>query len=147
MTSTIDANILLYASDAASPQHADALDFLHRWARGPDLVYLFWPTVMAYLRIATHPRVFKDPLDPRLAKANVGSLLGLPNVRTGSEDERFWETWEQVTRGIVVRGNLVPDSHLVSLMRQHGVSEIWSRDRDLRAFEGIRVRDPFPRDR
>lgn len=28
-------------------------------------------------------------------------------------------------------------------MREHGVAVIWSRDRDLRKFDGIRVRDPF----
>jgi hypothetical protein len=101
---------------------------------------------MSYLRIATHPAIFEHPLDPEIARANVGSLLALPHVRTGSEDERFWETWQQTTGDVVVRGNLVPDAHLASLMLQHGVSEIWTRDRDLRKFEGIRVRDPFRRD-
>ncbi len=42
-----------------------------------------------------------------------------------------------------VRGNGVPDAHLVALMRQHGVAAIYSRDRGLRAYEGIEVRDPF----
>jgi uncharacterized protein len=41
------------------------------------------------------------------------------------------------------RGNLVPDTHLVALMHQHGVATIWSHDRDLRRFSAITVRDPF----
>jgi len=28
-------------------------------------------------------------------------------------------------------------------MHQHGISTIWSHDRDLRKFGGITVRDPF----
>ena len=40
-------------------------------------------------------------------------------------------------------GNLVPDTHLVVLMRQHGVKEIWTGDRDFRKFDGIVARDPF----
>jgi predicted nucleic acid-binding protein len=28
-------------------------------------------------------------------------------------------------------------------MRQHGISRIWSHDRDFRKFEGIAVRDPL----
>lgn len=99
---------------------------------------------MSYLRISTHPRIFDDPLPPDVAEMNVAMLLAMPRVRLGSEEERFWETWRAATRGVVVRGNLVPDAHIVSLMRQHGVDEIWSRDTDLRKFEGIRVRDPFP---
>ncbi len=144
MTSTVDANVLLYASDRSSAYHSAAIRFVERWADGSDLVYLFWPTVMSYLRISTHPRIFDDPLPPDVAEMNVAMLLAMPRVRLGSEEERFWETWRAATRGVAVRGNLVPDAHIVSLMRQHGVDEIWSRDTDLRKFEGIRVRDPFP---
>jgi uncharacterized protein len=143
LSSTVDANLLLYASDSSSDHHERARTFLTDWSKGPGLVYVFWPTVMSYLRISTHPRIFEDPLDPDVAQANVSSLLRLPHVRTGAEDDRFWETWRDATSGVVVRGNLVPDAHLVALMRQHGVSEIWTRDRDLRKFEGIRARDPF----
>lgn len=143
MSSTVDANVLLYASDSASEHHGAARDFLMSWSRGPDLVYVFWPTVMAYLRIATHPAIFSSPLDPDVAEGNVSSLLRMRHVRTGAEDEFFWETWRDSTSGVVVRGDLVPDAHLVALMRQHGVSEIWTRDSDLRKFDGIKIRDPF----
>jgi uncharacterized protein len=44
---------------------------------------------------------------------------------------------------MVVRGNLVPDAHLVALMRENEVVSIWTHDRDFRKFEGIRVSDPF----
>ena len=41
------------------------------------------------------------------------------------------------------RGNLLTDAHIVALMRQHGVSTIYTHDRDFRKFDGIRVVDPF----
>jgi hypothetical protein len=44
---------------------------------------------------------------------------------------------------MVVRGNLVPDAHLVSLMRENGVATLWTHDFDFRKFEGIGIRDPF----
>ena len=145
MSSTIDANVLLYASDSSSSHHAAARAFLEERAAGPDLFYLFWPTVMAYLRVATHPGIFSKPLDPEAAAGNIEGLLSLAHVRTGSETERFWQVWRATTGGFAIRGNLVPDSHLVALMREHGVGVIWSRDRDLRKFDGIRVMDPFDR--
>ena len=143
MSSTVDANILLYASDASSPFHDRAQALLRERAEGPDLFYLFWPTVMAYLRIVTHPGIFDDPLDPETAARNIEAFLVRPHVRTGAETERFWEVWRETTRGLALRGNLVPDAHVVTLMREHGVASIWSRDRDLRRFDGIRVIDPF----
>lgn len=143
MSSTVDANVLLYASDSLSPHHENAQDFLRARAAEPDIFYLFWPVIMAYLRVATHPAIFEQPLDPVAAASNIANLLHLPQVRTEGETESFWEMWQATTTGMVVRGNAVPDAHLVALMRAHGVGTIWSRDRDLRKFGSIRVLDPF----
>ena len=55
MSLTVDVNVLLYASDESSAFHAKARGLIERLAQGPDLLYLFWPVVMGYLRIATHP--------------------------------------------------------------------------------------------
>lgn len=143
MSYAIDANLLLYASDSQSAFHERAVAFLRRAAEGPELLYLPWPVVMAYLRIATHPAVFREPLSPSEATANVQALLRLSHVRTLGEADGFWESWCRVTRGLVVRGNLVPDAHLVALLLQHGVATLWTHDRDFQKFEGVRVRDPF----
>jgi len=138
-----DVNVLLYASDASSPLHALARGHLERWARGDDLWYLMWPTVMGYLRIATHPSIFAAPLTPAEALANVESLAGLPHVRVLSEGEGFLETYRAVSGAIPVRGNLVPDAHLACLLKQHGVRTLFTRDRDFRKFDFLDVRDPF----
>jgi toxin-antitoxin system PIN domain toxin len=143
---TVDANVLLYASDASSARSVSAQALLRRLATGPGLVYVFWPVAMAYLRIATHPAVFARPLEPDLARANLDGLLALPNVRTVGENERFWPVYQAVARDAVVRGNLVPDAHIAALMQLHGVSTIWTADRDFRRFPDITARDPYDED-
>jgi toxin-antitoxin system PIN domain toxin len=143
MSSTLDTNVLLYASDESSSYHRRALELLETVAAGPDLVYLFWPVALSYLRIATHPAIFAKPLSTHDAIANVGDLVSRPHVRTCGEAEGFWESYQQVVASTPARGNLVPDAHLVALMRQNGVSTIWSHDRDFRKFDGVAVRDPF----
>jgi toxin-antitoxin system PIN domain toxin len=139
----LDANLLLYASDSASPFHQRATRFLARCAEGPELLYLPWPVVMAYLRIATHPAIFERPLSPDVAVANIESLLARPHVRPAGELDGFWRLYRRATDALVVRGNLVPDAHLVALLLQHGVTTLWTHDRDFRSFEGIRARDPL----
>jgi uncharacterized protein len=143
MSQTLDANLLLYASDETSPFHARALTFLEQLARGRSLVYLFWPTVMAYLRIATHPSIFARPLTLTTALANVEGLLTLPNVQTTGERDVFWQVYREIAEPTTVTGNQVPDAHLVALMQENGVRTIWTNDRDFRRFDGIVVRDPF----
>lgn len=143
MSYALDANILLYASDASSPFHERARVLLDRCAEGPELCCLPWPVVMAYLRIATHSAIFERPLAPDEAAANIESLLGRPSVRPLGELEGFWAAFRSVSQGVVVRGNLVPDAHLATLLLQHGVTTLWTHDRDFRKFEGLRTRDPF----
>ena len=143
MTAAVDANVLVYASDESSSFHDRAIGLLEALATGPELVYLFWPVALGYLRIATHPAIFQRPLSATEAMANVEDLVSRPHVRTGGEAEVFWNIYRTVTGATPVRGNLVPDAHIVALMRQHGVSTIWSHDRDFVKFPGISVRDPF----
>ena len=143
MSFTFDANVLLYASDEASAHHAQARAFLEQVARGEELAYLFWPTVMGYLRIATHPAIFEEPLQPADAVANVDQLLALPHVQTIGEQDRFWPSYRRLAGEADARGNLVPDAHLVALMVENGVRTIWTHDRDYRRFSSIEARDPF----
>lgn len=143
MSVTVDANVLVYASNEADPAHAPARALVGRLAGGPDLVYLFWPTLMGYLRIVTHPAILPRPLRLGDAIANVTALLSLGHVRSPGEADGFWDLFRATAGDGGLRGNLVPDAHLAALMRQHGVSTIFTRDRDYRRFDGIQVRDPF----
>jgi uncharacterized protein len=140
---TLDTNILLYASDESSPFHNQARELVENVAAGPEIVYLFWPVVLGYLRIATHPAVFEHPLAPAEAISNVDALLSRPHVRAAGELEGFWPIYRSVADAVAPRGNLVTDAHIAALMRQHGVARIWSLDRDFRKFDGISVFNPF----
>jgi len=139
---TVDANVLVYASNVADPAHQIARAIIERLAAGPELMYLFWPTAMGYLRIVTHPGILPRPLSPADATHNIAQLLARPHVKTPGEADDFWDMYLR-TAGEHARGNAVPDAHLAALMRQHGVGVIYTRDRDFRRFDGIEARDPF----
>lgn len=142
MSVTLDANVLVYASNTGDPVHERARALVERLAVGPGLVYLFWPTVMGYLRIVTHPAILPHPLRPSDAVQNIEQLLNQPHVQTVGEGEGFWDLY-CATAGEQARGNGVPDAHLATLMRQYGVHLIYTRDRDFRRFDGIEQQDPF----
>ena len=98
---------------------------------------------MGYLRIATHPAIFNQPLLPDEAARNVDALLALPQVRTIGEADGFWQEYRALAAELPLRGNLVPDAHLAALLRQHGVKTLYTRDRDFRKFSGLNLRDPL----
>lgn len=143
MSAAIDVNILLYASDASSPHHVAAVAFLESAADGNETMYFAWPTLMGYVRMVTHPRIFAAPLSPGEAMANVDRLLGRPNVRVLSEAEGFWHIYREVAKDTPIRGNLVPDAHLAAILKQHGVRKLYTHDRDFLKFPFLRIIDPF----
>jgi len=139
----LDANVLLYAANADDDRNERARQVLFELAAGPEVVYLFWPVVMAFLRISTREGIFPNPLAPAEALAMVGSLLSRDHVCSPGEDDLFWDSFLGLAEEQRARGDLVSDVHIVALMRRHAVRTIITNDRDFHRFEGIRVRNPF----
>jgi hypothetical protein len=141
---SLDVNILLYSSDTSSPFHARARDFLASCAKREEPLFLCYLTLMSFLRMSTHPRIFTNPLTPKEALENVNRLARLPHTRLSSEKEGYLDTYGEVTKERVVRANLVPDAHLASVLKQHGVSTLYTRNvDDFKMFDFLDVRNPL----
>ena len=143
MSYSLDEKVLLYASDRSSDRHLRARRFVESCAAGPEILCLSWPTLMSFIRIATHPRIFSAPLSPDEALGNVSALLALPHVRAVSELDGFVDAYKHVAGETPVRGNLVPDAHVAAILFQHGVRTLYSNDRDFLKFPSLNLRDPF----
>ncbi|HZP88466.1 MAG TPA: TA system VapC family ribonuclease toxin [Burkholderiales bacterium] len=143
MSFGIDVNILLYASDASSPLHEKAANFLSRCVRGREVFCLAWLTLMSYVRMATHPAIFDRPLSHEDAARNVEALVSAAFCRVISEEDGFWDIYREVTKDVPTKGNLVPDAHLAALLNQHGVVRLYTHDRDFRKFAFLEVVDPL----
>ena len=64
-------------------------------------------------------------------------------TRALNEEEGFWDAYREVTSQVPARGNLVPDAHLATILRQHGVKVLYTNDVDFRKFSFLEVRNPF----
>ncbi len=142
MSAAIDTNVLLYATNSRSESFETAYGLIERLARGPELLYVFWPVAMGFLRLSTNPTITERPLSPTEALSSLGDLIERDHVRTPGESSNFLAAYRE-TASAGTRGKDVTDAHIAALMRQHGVSKIYTRDRDFRRFDGIRVEDPF----
>lgn len=143
MSRTLDVNVLVYAADETSDRHQRARALLDHVATSPSITYLFWPVLLGYVRVITHPAILTSPLAPEAAILDVNDLIERPQIIVTGERERFWASFKSVAAPVAPRGSLVPDAHVVALMLEHGVTTIWTNDRDFRKFDGITVRNPF----
>jgi|SoiMethySBSTD1v2_1073268.scaffolds.fasta_scaffold668896_3 predicted nucleic acid-binding protein len=121
----IDANLLLYAKVADYPQHLRAAAWLEARLNAPDRVGLPWPSLLAFLRLITNPRLFVRPLRLADAWAQVEEWLALPPV------------WIPMPTA-----NLVPDAHLAALALEHDLT-LCSSDQDFARFPGLRWENPL----
>jgi toxin-antitoxin system PIN domain toxin len=143
MSYSLDVNVLLFASNTSSERCVAAQKFLTDCAESPELLCVTTVTIMSYLRIATHPRIFAAPLSVREAERNVERLLSLPQCVVISERDGFWQAYRKVTRATPAGANDVPDAHLATVLFQNGVTRLYTHDRDFRRYDFLKVVDPF----
>ena len=138
----IDANILLYAYDETSREHARARAWVEEVFSGTAQVGLAWITVLAFLRISTNPRALTHPLSPKESASIVTSWFEQPAVIRVNPGDRHWEILSAMVERDQVRGPLVTDAHLAALAIEHGAT-LATHDRDFARFAGLRMVAPL----
>ena len=139
-----DTNVLLYAADTSSPGHNRCRSVVDGWRRSNRPWHLTWPIIYEFLRVATHPRVFRTPWSLPLAWSFVRGLLAASRMSVLTATPQHDEVLEEIIgTAPTISGNIMHDAHTVVLMREHGVRTIYTRDTDFHRFQGIEVLDPM----
>jgi toxin-antitoxin system PIN domain toxin len=132
----VDANVLLYAVDSTASFHTEARTWLQAALMGPSRVGLPWPSLLAFQRLATHPRVFANPLSAEQAWTVVQSWLAAPAAWVPVPGPKHAAVLEELLLKGDIRGNLVPDAHLAALAIENGVG-VCSFDSDFARFSAV----------
>jgi toxin-antitoxin system PIN domain toxin len=137
-----DANLLLYAYNVDSADHAKAKEWLEGELSSPSLFYLSWQTITAFIRISTNHRAFPRPLSIEEAVKIVSSWLERPQCRVLTETEQHWEIFAGLLATEKAVGPLVMDAHLAALAVEHGTT-LATTDRDFARFSGLKIINPL----
>jgi len=73
----------------------------------------------------------------------IDALRVSPGIQFLSETDRHWDEIRQLIMGARVIRGAVHDARIAAICIQHGVSELWSADRDFSRFPQIRVVNPL----
>ncbi len=138
----LDANLLLYAVDSESPDHARAAEWLTEVLNGDRRVALPWQTIGAFVRISTHPRVCERPLTAAQAWGYVAAWLDAPSTWVPPAGERTAVLLGELLTTHHVTGNLVTDAQLAALAIEVG-AVVQSADSDFARFPEARWNNPL----
>jgi toxin-antitoxin system PIN domain toxin len=140
----VDTNVLVYAANRGAPEHERCRALVVGLCSQATPWYLTWSIAYDFLRVVTHPRVFRAPWSPADAWRFLEVLLAAPGLGMLVEGERHAEILASLVAGVPrLAGNLLHDAHTAALMREHGVRTIYTRDTDFHRFAELEVRDPL----
>lgn len=138
----VDANLLVYAHVRSFPQHEAARKWLDGRLNGQARVGLPWPSLLAFLRLVTNPRVFEHPERMPVAWRQVTDWLNCQCAWIPQPTERHETVLGTLLAAQDMQGNLVPDAHLAALALEHGLT-LCTTDGDFARFTGLRWENPL----
>ena len=138
----VDANLLLYAYHASAVQHERARLWLEGVLSAPEPVRFSWVTLLAFLRVATNPRIFEYPFSIEEAVGVISALLAQTMVGILAPGERHWTILSDLLVRTQSRGPGVMDAYLAALAMEHGAT-LCSTDQGFRRFLGLRLLNPL----
>jgi uncharacterized protein len=139
----VDTNILVYAYRKESPFHGVANNVMRKLAEGHVNWCIAWPSVHEFIGVVTNPKIFKS--DTRLEEA-------FEQLEAWSSSGRLHFLAETNTHlGVLqtlaaignVRGAQIHDARIAAICLQHGVTELWTADRDFSRFPKLKTRNPL----
>ncbi|MFZ1692749.1 MAG: TA system VapC family ribonuclease toxin, partial [Flavobacteriales bacterium] len=130
----VDTNLLVFAHRRDSPFHAGAKALITQLAEDKAAWAIPWPCIHEFHAIVTHPRIYAPPSTPERSIAQIDAWLASPTLQLLSENEMHWQELRELLAKAKVQGPLVHDARIAALCLSHGISELWSADRDFSRF-------------
>jgi uncharacterized protein len=138
----LDANLLVYAYAPAFEHHDRARQWLEDVLNGDRRVGLPWPSLLAFLRLVTNPRVIQPAQPMSRAWQVVREWLALDITWIPMPTENHADVMHELVVHVGNRSQLVPDVHLAALALEHGLV-LCSADGDFARFPGLRWNNPL----
>lgn len=139
----VDTNVLVYAHREDSPQHEAARLALRRLVDAGTAWCVPWPCLHEFLAVVTHPRIYRPPTSAPEALEAVSDLVELAGVQVVGESSRHLDVMAGLLGRAGVVGPKVHDARVAAICIGHGVSELWTADRDFSYFPELVTRNPL----
>jgi len=136
-----DVNVLIYAFRSDTARHPVCKRWLDGVVRGEARFAVSPLALSAVARIATNPRIFREPSSIEEVFAFCDNLLGQPHCDAVGPGQRHWSIFTRVCLEADIRGPRVSDAWFAALAIEHGCSWI-TYDRDYARFPGLDWREP-----
>jgi uncharacterized protein len=138
----LDTNLLIYAYRRGSPFHAIALHHMRLLVEGENPWAIAWPCLHEFISVATNPKVFATH-QPRRSLQSNQRLASSGKLRFLGESFEHLDVIRTLLTIAKARGGQIHDARIAAICLPHGVSELWTADRDFSRFPKLKTRNPL----
>lgn len=138
----VDANLLVYAANHAAVEHEPARSWLDDQLNGTARVGLPWPALLAFVRLASNPAIFREPWTVVAAWRQVDEWLTCETAWIPLPGARHHDILGRLLALPSTTSRLVSDAHLAALAIEHGLT-LCSTDGDFAKFPGLTWVNPL----
>ncbi len=137
-----DLNILLYAYNPLTPQHAAARSWWENAINGEELVALPHEVTLGFVRIATNRRLGAAAVSLEAAREIVQGWLALPHTRIVVPSAGHFERVMDLMSSAMASGAVLSDAVLAAYAIEHR-ARLYTNDADFARFPGLDWRNPL----
>jgi toxin-antitoxin system PIN domain toxin len=141
----VDANLLVYAHKKGSPFHAAAVNAVDSLRHQDTAWAIPWPCIHEFIGITTHPGIYKPASTLAEAFGFVDSLFASQQLHLLAESPGYFEKLREISLAAKLAGPRIHDARIAALCLHHGVTELWTADRDFSIFPKLKTRNPLVR--
>jgi len=139
----VDTNILVYAHREDAPWHDAAYAQVRDLAEGRAPWAIPWPCVHEFLAIVTHPRIYQPATPLGIALEQVDAWLQSPALSLIGESSDHWTVVRPLMSAGRLAGGQMHDARVAAVCLAHGVTELWTVDRDFSRFPALKAKNPL----
>jgi uncharacterized protein len=135
----IDTPILVFAHRRDAVWHDRARELIEQLVTSGTRWGIPFHCVIEFFATATR----RYGSTPQAAIEQVDAWLEAPSVAMLADDARTWQIVRDLLRAGRISGPHAHDARIAAVCLQHGVTELWTQDRDFLRFPMLRVRNPL----
>ena len=139
----VDTNLLVYAHRRDSKWHLPAFEQVRYLAEGRARWAIAWPCVHEFIAVATNRKAYLPPSTLEEALGQVEVWLSSPHLQLLAEHNGYWRELKALALSGRISGGQIHDARIAAICLQHGVSELWTADRDFSRFPALKTRNPL----
>ncbi len=139
----VDSNVLVHGHQREAALHERAVTTLVPLAESPRPWGIPLHCLVEFYGVVTQPRLWTEPSSPSQAFAQIAAWRESPGCRVLSDKAAMFAILEGLAIEGEVRGAKIHDARIAACCQAHGVTELWTVDRDFSRFPGLKTRNPL----